>query len=1289
MHRLLMLKSTLPTSIHLLTLSRCCGIPQNSRNPSRVEFSLPFDLFHGRQHSTTVNLDALRLIRKKRKAKKKKFIELLQVTENATKETKTSVKKLKSKKLSEFISNPSSSSLPAAAVSSAPTILATDPVEYSKLNFHIENTTKSANEDIPIVFISDKLGVKKVNQLSSEVLNEILESYQCFREMGEIEEPVAQIEAEFEEIETLEAEVKDSVEAAPVVANPKVAKVKKGKFKSRQHVSSEQEQLAKQKCLFTNISAYLELCVSSGMLNRGLSTFLNYRARWKRFNITRHFDIRLYNILLQGYAEKGNVVKITEILNFMKGDGVQMDAQTFATIIEGIGRQPPDMENTKLLQKYLKEATAQGISLNDIMDRSKFLGDQREIVLDTIHRLEPNFVPTYTPPVLTYSNELLNSLNENIPGIEEKVQMPKVPKERAEEMKKLMQEQLDIEMRGYLSVKNIEKFPEPTPQVLHNRRKLNELQTMWRNQIVFAFNRDLNTIRAQTQCKFNKSTNLFPYLKVLDTKQYVDILLREIRTLAEGSETYSPTVGQLYRELGSKVQARYHLEHMRKMGLLQKTTDIYMDYLLAQDGQEQLADNHRQLWQRLTYGVCNEGPSMDYINQPWSMNITTAIGRFLYNILMRDVKIDLNATRMNAKNQNLSPAFFTIYRNQGRHMKEEVKPHPVLSKLFRGSQQEMLTFDANLVPMMCPPQPWNTPNQGGYLVTKSELIRLPHQAHQQWARIADAPPRDIYPALDSLNQLAAVPWTVNGDVLDVVAEVFNSGGSARLDVPQPPSVLQPPVGPPEGQKLTNEEKFQIYRQKLTHRRQQAEMYSLWCDCLYRLSLANHFRDRPFWLPHNMDFRGRVYPLPPHLSHMGSDLARSLLKFHEGKPLGRDGLMWLKLHCINLTGTKKRESVAERLRYAEEILSDILDSADDPLGGKMWWAQSDEPWQTLACCMEIAKVIRSPDPEAFISHFPIHQDGSCNGLQHYAALGRDTAGAVSVNLAPSDSPQDVYSAVAALVEEARVRDAAKDVEVAKTLEGFIRRKVIKQTVMTTVYGVTRYGARLQIARQLKDIEDFPKDYVWQASSYLTVKTFESLREMFKSAREIQDWFTHCARLISAVCFQNVEWVTPLGLPVVQPYNRMEKMGQQQKGTKVGEYFAIDMYEKPNIMKQKNAFPPNFIHSLDSSHMMLTSLFCQRSGLTFISVHDCYWTHASTVPAMNTITREQFVALHSLPILEDLSEFLKQKYCFKDQELKNDGSVSDATKRKLNRILRQVPGKGDFDLNSVLDSVYFFS
>lgn len=612
---------------------------------------------------------------------------------------------------------------------------------------------------------------------------------------------------------------------------------------------------------------------------------------------------------------------------------------------------------------------------------------------------------------------------------------------------------------------------------------------------------------------------------------------------------------------------------------------------------------------------------------------------------MRDLKIDINSIRMGKqKTENLTTAFYTLFRNQGRLVKEEVKPHPVLAKLYRGSQQETLTFDVDHVPMVCPPQPWTTSRNGGYLLAKSALIRLPQSAHQQFDRINNTPPSHLFPALDSLNQLASIPWAVNGDILDVILKVFNAGGDEKLDVPPLPSTLQPPKVPDTSEsELTKTEKFELFRKKMAHRRKQAEMYSLWCDALYRLSLANHFRDRVFWLPHNMDFRGRVYPIPPHLNHLGSDLARSMLIFHQKKKLGVDGFMWLKLHCINLTGLKKRDSIRERLLFAEQVMDDILDSADRPLNGRMWWAKSDEPWQTLSACMEIAKVVRSGDPENYESSYPIHQDGSCNGLQHYAALGRDEAGAFSVNLAPSDVPQDVYSKVASIVEKARLKDEENGDEIARVLRNYVRRKVIKQTVMTTVYGVTRYGARLQIAKQLKALDDFPKDMVWQASNYLTTKTFDALQEMFTSTKEIQDWFTDCARLISTVCGQNVEWITPLGLPVVQPYNRFHKT-LMNKSAKLDDTYMIDMFSKPNIQKQKNAFPPNFIHSLDSSHMMLTSLYCEKAGLTFISVHDCFWTHACTVPEMNKICRDQFVALHSQPILDDLSSYLVDKYSF---------------------------------------------
>lgn len=60
-----------------------------------------------------------------------------------------------------------------------------------------------------------------------------------------------------------------------------------------------------------------------------------------------------------------------------------------------------------------------------------------------------------------------------------------------------------------------------------------------------------------------------------------------------------------------------------------------------------------------------------------------------------------------------------------------------------------------------------------------------------------------------------------------------------------------------------------------------------------------------------------------------------------------------------------------------------------------------------------------------------------------------------------------------MEEFRKKDAEQGVKVAQVLQGFISRKVVKQTVMTVVYGVTRYGGRLQMEKRLKEFDGFPE------------------------------------------------------------------------------------------------------------------------------------------------------------------------------------------------------------------------
>lgn len=105
---------------------------------------------------------------------------------------------------------------------------------------------------------------------------------------------------------------------------------------------------------------------------------------------------------------------------------------------------------------------------------------------------------------------------------------------------------------------------------------------------------------------------------------------------------------------------------------------------------------------------------------------------------------------------------------------------------------------------------------------------------------------------------------------------------------------------------------------------------------------------------------------------------------------------------------------------------------------------------------------------------------------------------------------------------------------------VDRKLVKQTVMTSVYGVTYVGAREQIKRRLEErglIDD--EKLLYRVSCYaakvsillssdakinllgfnqfnynlplITQVTLAALEEMFQSARGIMSWLTSCAKV----------------------------------------------------------------------------------------------------------------------------------------------------------------------------------
>uniref|UniRef100_A0AC34QL68 DNA-directed RNA polymerase n=1 Tax=Panagrolaimus sp. JU765 TaxID=591449 RepID=A0AC34QL68_9BILA len=698
-----------------------------------------------------------------------------------------------------------------------------------------------------------------------------------------------------------------------------------------------------------------------------------------------------------------------------------------------------------------------------------------------------------------------------------------IPQRSKEDYVKMFKAQLESELGGYLKVKNFERKStlEPMEEVIKKMK--------WRESIEEELRRWAKTI---------KEPQLKSTLTNLDYKGCSTALLDVVKCmLSQGQKLFvvadfesalsAAVLNFCYRSFLEKVQVsadkvitnvftsfaeyftndllpqKYTLREwwMHCCQIADKViTNVFTSF--AEYFTNDLLPQKYTLreWWMHCCQIGNVDPEISLPLTDFRLFLKPKIGGILANMVMSSCRFVENGNVVHGMfYQKVMQEEETLAFEKKVDINKMIRIHPTIMKKIGLHEFEYMLFPHEYLPLKVPPRPWLDAGKNGPFFTRpSKIIRIlpEYRDIDVNAEFKERLEKDssARPVIDALNDLGTTPWIINGSMLDVLTEIFNMCNNkekeellSTLSVPLHSSTIEIPqyadvFGDRKSDTVTSEEWREFYKKTTGAIKKKNEMNSLWCWLHYRISLARHYRNDVLYFPHNMDFRGRVYPISPHLNHMGDDINRCILKFAKGKKLGKRGLYWLKLHIVNITGLLKRKSISERILYAEEHLDQILDSANNPLSGQRWWLKSDEPWQTLAACIELRDALKSGDPENFVSHLPIHQDGSCNGLQHYAALGRDLQGAAEVNLLPCELPADVYSSVAARVEEKRIEDEhnvhSPNHEIAVKLRKFLPqvlpRKVIKQTVMTTVYGVTPYGARQQIKRQLKALDDADTD-----------------------------------------------------------------------------------------------------------------------------------------------------------------------------------------------------------------------
>ena len=526
-----------------------------------------------------------------------------------------------------------------------------------------------------------------------------------------------------------------------------------------------------------------------------------------------------------------------------------------------------------------------------------------------------------------------------------------------------------------------------------------------------------------------------------------------------------------------------------------------------------------------------------------------------------------------------------------------------------------------LTPSATPPQAWTGVRKGILSAdhwAQPPLIRDHHASIENAARKAIGTGR-MKPLLDAIHALQTVPFTINMPVLHFLR---------RME--RPPLPL-----PPEKSKLTP---GQYWYAKRKYSEALAEQTA--CDLI--VATAEAMPER-FWVPLNIDFRGRVNPIP-HFNFTRDDRVRGLFLFADGKPIGELGLLWLKAHVAaradgvtwsghtvpRLTELNFAQRVAWTDANSELLLKigkAVLDG-DDPAQFEDWALPNDEPIQFVAACVELVQAWDNPK---FETRLPLTFDASCSGLQHLCAMTRDEEGGRYVNLIATEETDEF--GIAYQVADDFYRRVAYGVwqRDPDLLESPFSRKLVKQSAMSYFYGARAGGFQKDkrgkwkpygMTKQVIDA-GAPTKHARQLADAI----YQCIEDILPRPKAVRDGLEQLARE-AAKKGTPLRWVTPLGLAVINIYQppKVKNLSVVVNGRKRSVKLTVGNNDGIDKKTTANAVTANFVHSADAAHLQLVALAAAKEGIEMVSVHDCFGTIASQAGRLNEIIRDQFIDLH---------------------------------------------------------------
>ncbi len=478
-----------------------------------------------------------------------------------------------------------------------------------------------------------------------------------------------------------------------------------------------------------------------------------------------------------------------------------------------------------------------------------------------------------------------------------------------------------------------------------------------------------------------------------------------------------------------------------------------------------------------------------------------------------------------------------------------------------------------------------------------------------------------------------------------------------------------------------------------------------------MKVASHRRlgEANFYLPVNMDFRGRIYYRTPWVTPQSNDLGKSLLAFPPtfpgGYPSGPAAREAVNLHFSALAGKDKlpyrdRMELGEKLRLAVSLPGDMVAEADSPL--------------TLASQHAL---YRAGDED----RIPIQLDGTCNGLQHLSALVRDEVGGLLVNLMDNgdDKPSDIYGFVSKHFFLSEDFCGPREEWWHRLIQAGLQfnRKLCKTPVMCLPYGGTleaiRMAVKASVLEQLGVEEgELLADSPWHKVEEDGYGAFRSRpladHPLFNADvarlgglihKCIQPAIPRAMLLMAAlqgigkwVGTRAIAWSTgPDKAPmwVIQAKSKSARKQVTMKG-----YHLPDVIRRLTLVTNTNEVDPrahrtgiiaNFVHSLDAEHMARTvGMFRELGGTCVGGIHDCVMVRPSETALMHRCLRETFMQMYERDPLSRPVRLIETEGLDEGKVLEYGSWYELAAASGV-----EFPSRGTWRPSEVLDSQWFFS